>query len=105
ARRGDTKAINKLFELYQVRIFSGEQLAKMNRTLASSAAALSGKGERGSKDGGLPRTPSTTSAMGESAKRVVKQGASKRTERRSGRQSERKSNKLHSAKKQKTTRK
>ena len=32
ARRGDTKAISKLFELYQVRVLSGEQLAKVNRT-------------------------------------------------------------------------
>lgn len=32
ARKGDTKAISKLFELYQVRVLSGEQLAKVNRT-------------------------------------------------------------------------
>ncbi len=32
ARRGDTKAIGKLFELYQVRVLSGDQLAKVNRT-------------------------------------------------------------------------
>ena len=32
ARRGDTKAISKLFELYQVRVLSGDQLAKVNRT-------------------------------------------------------------------------
>jgi hypothetical protein len=32
ARKGDSKAISKLFELYQVRVFSGDQLAKVNRT-------------------------------------------------------------------------
>ena len=32
ARRGDTKAISRLFELYQVRVLSGDQLAKVNRT-------------------------------------------------------------------------
>ena len=32
ARRGDSKAIGKLFELYQVRVLSGDQLAKVNRT-------------------------------------------------------------------------
>jgi len=32
ARRGDTKAISKLFELYQVRVLSGDQLVKVNRT-------------------------------------------------------------------------
>lgn len=31
AKKGDQKAIGKLFELYQVRIFSGEQVQKMNR--------------------------------------------------------------------------
>jgi hypothetical protein len=39
ARKGDTKAISKLFELYQVRIYSGEMLSKLNRTLASGAAS------------------------------------------------------------------
>ncbi len=34
ARRGDTKAISKLFELYQVRVLSGDQLVKVNRTSA-----------------------------------------------------------------------
>lgn len=32
ARRGDPKAISKLFELYQVRVLSGDQLAKVNRS-------------------------------------------------------------------------
>jgi len=31
ARRGDMKAVGKLFELYQVRVLNGEQLAKVNR--------------------------------------------------------------------------
>ncbi len=31
ARKGDPKAINRLFELYQVRVYSGEQLAKAKR--------------------------------------------------------------------------
>ena len=37
ARRGDTKAISKLFELYQVRVLSGDQLAKVNRTFTYMA--------------------------------------------------------------------
>lgn len=32
ARKGDAKAIGKLFELYQVRVLSGDQLAKVNKT-------------------------------------------------------------------------
>jgi hypothetical protein len=31
ARKGDVKAINKLFELYQVRVYSGEMLNKVGR--------------------------------------------------------------------------
>lgn len=31
AKKGDPKAINRLFELYQVRIFSGEMVNKLNR--------------------------------------------------------------------------
>ncbi len=31
ARKGDVKAINKLFELYQVRVYSGEMLNKIGR--------------------------------------------------------------------------
>ena len=33
ARKGDPKAINRLFELYQVRIFSGDSLSKARRTV------------------------------------------------------------------------
>jgi hypothetical protein len=39
ARKGDTKAISKLFELYQVRIYSGDMLSKLNRSLASAAGS------------------------------------------------------------------
>lgn len=31
ARKGDQKAINRLFELYQVRVYSGDSLAKAKR--------------------------------------------------------------------------
>lgn len=49
ARRGDTKAINKLFELYQVRILSGEQLAKINRTAAYTASVSPEKTEKAAR--------------------------------------------------------
>ncbi|NGZ02372.1 MAG: hypothetical protein CV090_04905 [Nitrospira sp. WS238] len=55
ARRGDTKAISKLFELYQVRVLSGDQLAKVNRTstyMVPVKASQSGKSksqEKGKK--------------------------------------------------------
>ncbi|MBL8036551.1 MAG: hypothetical protein JSS38_00085 [Nitrospira sp.] len=46
ARRGDTKAISKLFELYQVRVLSGDQLAKVNRTSTYMAPVKSSSGSR-----------------------------------------------------------
>lgn len=62
ARKGDPKAISKLFELYQVRVLSGETLNKMNRSYYKSAAQQksvapqkSSKGEKvahGSRKGG-----------------------------------------------------
>lgn len=102
ARRGDTKAINKLFELYQVRIFSGEQLAKINRTLAYSTATSSGKAEKGTTH---ESSKNIAAAVGEAAKASAKQESPKRSRRRSSQQSERKPNKTHGAKKQKTKRK
>lgn len=51
ARRGDTKAISKLFELYQVRVLSGEQLAKVNRTMVYMAPVAPEKGGKSSAKG------------------------------------------------------
>jgi hypothetical protein len=36
ARKGDPKAINKLFELYQVRVYSGETLGRSGRPSLSA---------------------------------------------------------------------
>ena len=38
ARKGDPKAISRLFELYQVRVYSGETLAKAKRTMSVPTA-------------------------------------------------------------------
>jgi hypothetical protein len=66
ARKGDPKAISKLFELYQVRVVSGDVLSKMNRSYYKSAsqqksnssgsakAAKNEKGTHGSRKGGFP---------------------------------------------------
>jgi hypothetical protein len=51
ARRGDTKAISKLFELYQVRVLSGDQLAKVNRTMVYMAPVAPAKGGKSSVKG------------------------------------------------------
>lgn len=79
ARKGDPKAISKLFELYQVRVLSGEMLNKMNRAYYKSASqqknvqttgsAKSGKSEKvahGSRKGG--RTAGEKSARVQSGK-------------------------------------
>lgn len=55
ARKGDPKAISKLFELYQVRVLSGDMLNKMNRsyyktaTQHKSAASSGTKAAKGEK--------------------------------------------------------
>ncbi len=73
ARRGDTKAISRLFELYQVRVLSGDQLAKVNRTSTymtpvkqnSKSKAAAGKSEKSS-------TLKTAKKSGVASKMAVK---------------------------------
>ncbi|MCP9440878.1 MAG: hypothetical protein NNA20_12965 [Nitrospira sp.] len=74
ARRGDAKAISKLFELYQVRILSGEQLAKINRTAAYAAPVSSEKTEKAA-----PRRASTGSRPG--TREPVKMASKQRMKR------------------------
>jgi len=52
ARKGDAKAISKLFELYQVRVLSGDQLAKVNKTSTYMVPVKPGKGGKSSSKGG-----------------------------------------------------
>lgn len=56
ARRGDSKAISKLFELYQVRVLSGEQLAKVNRTSTYMAPVKPEKGGKSAAKGAAKHT-------------------------------------------------
>ncbi len=56
ARRGDTKAIGKLFELYQVRVLSGEQLAKVNRSSAYMVPVAPAKGGKSTASKSLKKT-------------------------------------------------
>ncbi|UVT17262.1 MAG: hypothetical protein H8K04_06880 [Nitrospira sp.] len=68
ARRGDTKAISKLFELYQVRVLSGDQLAKVNKTSMYMAPV---KNSHGSKSKTAEKkSKSTVSAPVKNAKTV-----------------------------------
>ncbi|WP_447597954.1 hypothetical protein [Nitrospira sp. Nam80] len=82
ARKGDPKAISKLFELYQVRVLSGDMLNKMNRayyksasqekSVQASGSSKSGKGEKvahGSrKSGHTPGEKPSKSSKTQSAK-------------------------------------
>ncbi|HJU05466.1 MAG TPA: hypothetical protein VJ692_09975 [Nitrospiraceae bacterium] len=61
ARKGDPKAINRLFELYQVRVYSGDTLSKAKR---------------------LPTFPTMHEKSGKSAARKRVGGRSSRSSRR-----------------------
>ena len=66
AKKGDQKAVAKLFELYQVRVYNHEMVSKLNRTagthklqaeVAQAKAAAKGGGSRKSsqrKSAGAP---------------------------------------------------
>lgn len=78
ARRGDTKAISKLFELYQVRVLSGDQLAKVNRTstyMVPVKPSQSGKSK--SQDKGKKSAASQTKGGKKPAKATVAETAVK----------------------------
>jgi hypothetical protein len=66
ARKGDAKAISKLFELYQVRVLSGDQLAKVNKSSTYLVPVKPGKGGKSSSKGAGKGTK-------EAASRPVKQ--------------------------------
>lgn len=63
ARRGDTKAISKLFELYQVRVLSGEQLVKVNRTMTYMAPVAPERGGKSSGKGAKNANPTPLKAV------------------------------------------
>ena len=81
ARRGDTKAISKLFELYQVRVLSGEQLAKVNRTSTYMAPVPPAKGAKreasGSSKGAKSAAKSSEAGPKPRGKSSVKTAPSK----------------------------
>jgi hypothetical protein len=63
ARKGDAKAIGKLFELYQVRVLSGDQLAKVNKTSTYMVPVKPSKsGKSSSKRGGKLKAADTPPA-------------------------------------------
>ena len=82
AKKGDQKAISKLLELYQVRIYSGDMVTKLNKTsathklqaqLAEGKSVKGGSGNHGKKT--APRKP--TPVKQAPAKAKVRPAASK----------------------------
>jgi len=70
AKKGDQKAIGKLLELYQVKIYSGEMVTKMNKTSAThklQAQLAEGKPVKGGSGG---HGKKTAAAKGSSSKRA-----------------------------------
>jgi hypothetical protein len=66
ARKGDLKAVDLLFELYQVRVFSGEALKKKKLpsfpVQNSTGSGGKGTGKSGKKLGKIPKPPSSEGA-------------------------------------------
>lgn len=69
ARKGDAKAISKLFELYQVRVLSGDQLAKVNKTSTYMVPVKPSKGGKSASKGAGKATKTAPPAKA-AAKRV-----------------------------------
>jgi hypothetical protein len=70
AKKGDQKAIGKLLELYQVKIYSGEMVTKMNKTSAThklQAQLAEGKPVKGGSGG---HGKKSASVKGSSIKRA-----------------------------------
>ncbi|MFI5223795.1 MAG: hypothetical protein ACHQX3_06045 [Nitrospirales bacterium] len=60
AKKGDQKAIGKLLELYQVRIYSGDMVTKLNKTSAThklQAQLAEGKPVKGGQGSHGKKTP------------------------------------------------
>lgn len=79
AKKGDQKAIGKLLELYQVRIYSGDMVSKMNKTSAThklQAQLAEGKPMKGGSGGHGKKTAPSKRA---SAKRVPVKAAVRST--------------------------
>ncbi|HEY7533118.1 MAG TPA: hypothetical protein VH681_10115 [Nitrospiraceae bacterium] len=73
AKKGDQKAVNKLFELYQVRIFSGEMVNKMNRAAGLHKLRPKGIPAKGAK-GSIPKKAGLSKGVHKSTSSHPKSG-------------------------------
>jgi hypothetical protein len=80
AKKGDQKAIGKLLELYQVRIYSGDMVTKMNKTsathklqaqLAEGKPVKGGSGSHGKKTAPGKPAPAKRAPAKAAPRRVV----------------------------------
>lgn len=82
AKKGDQKAIGKLFELYQVRVYSNEMVHKLNRTggthklQAGVIRDKAGKGKGGTKES-VPKRQKKASATAQSKTKTGSPGKKK----------------------------
>jgi hypothetical protein len=74
AKKGDQKAIGKLLELYQVRIYSGDMVTKLNKTSAThklQAQLAEGKPVKGGSGSHGKKTPPAKPAPAKHSIKVV----------------------------------
>ncbi len=91
ARKGDPKAINRLFELYQVRVYSGSNLKKVGRLpFAPQATTPRGKGHAPKpRPGGKAKATHGRSTALKSVRQSVRQNVQKVAPRKAARTSAR----------------
>jgi hypothetical protein len=85
AKKGDQKAIGKLLELYQVRIYSGDMVTKLNKTSAThklqaqlaEGKPVKGGGGHGRKTAPVKPAPSKRISSKASAKAPTRPAVSK----------------------------
>ena len=65
AKKGDQKAVAKLLELYQVRVYNSEMVNKLNR--AAGTHKLHNKGPQGKSTKGAPPSKTSFSKRGRAA--------------------------------------
>ncbi len=87
ARKGDAKAISRLFELYQVRVYSGDNLKKVGR-LPFAPPKLQGADRDGKRNHHARRKAELTRrrlAARQAARKVAQRKRAKATHAKSGR--------------------
>lgn len=86
AKKGDQKAIGKLLELYQVRIYSGDMVTKLNKTsathklqaqLAEAKPVKGGPGSHGKKTAPGKPAPAKRARVKPMPRRVVRKTKAK----------------------------